>query len=97
MRGAWHAARRARQRHGSRPAEATAEGERAGAERTEAQLSQQADRLRAESDAGVAKEVAAAREGAEREARESYRIREEEIERGFPKSHLTDLKDRVTL
>jgi len=29
----------------------------------------------------VAKEVASAREGAEREARESYRIREEEIER----------------
>ena len=41
---------------------------------------------RAESDARVAKEVAAAREGAEREARESYRIREEEIESGFPKS-----------
>ena len=36
-------------------------------------------------------------EGAEREARESYRIREEEIEPGFPKSLLTDLKDRVTL
>ena len=36
-------------------------------------------------------------EGAEREARERYRIREEEIGPGFPKSHLTDLKDRVTL
>jgi hypothetical protein len=57
----------------------------------------QADRPRAESDARVAKEVAAAREGAEREARESYRIREEEIESGFPKSLLTDLKHRVTL
>jgi len=39
----------------------------------------------------------AERAGAEREARESYQIREEEIERGFPKSLLTDLKDRVTL
>jgi hypothetical protein len=97
VRGAWHAARRARQRHGSRPREATAEGERADAERTEAQLSQQADRLRAESDARVAKEVAAAREGAEREARERCRIREEGIGSGFPKSLLTDLKDRVTL
>ncbi len=49
----------------------------------EAKARQQADRPRAESDARVAKEVAAAREGAEREARESYRIREKEIE-GVP-------------
>ena len=63
----------------------------------EAKARQQADRPRAESDARVAKEVAAARERAEREARESYRIREEEIESGFPKSLLTDLKHRVTL
>ena len=96
MRGAWHAAEgEAKARQQAR--EATAEGERAGAERTEAQLSQQADGLRAESDAWVAKEVAAAREGAEREARERCRIREEEIGSGFPKSLLTDLNDRVTL
>ena len=95
MRGAWHAAEgEAKARQQAR--EATAEGERAGAERT-AQLSQQADGLRAQSDARVAKEVAAAREGAEREARERCRIREEEIGSGFPKSLLTDINDRVTL
>ena len=88
---------RARRRHASRPARRPLRRERADAERTEAQLSQEADRLRAESDARVAKEVAAAREGAEREARERCRIREEEIGSGFPKSLLTDLKDRVTL
>src|SRR3954447_5903298 len=50
-------------------------------ERANAQLAAQADRLRTEADARVAKEVASAREDAEREAREAYRVREEEIER----------------